>query len=218
MFLCWFRFVRNLRTNKEGWIPAANLLTLIGESKSSQSLSSSGNTTSHVSSTTLQIPVMKSSFHEWVFSHRRQWVWKPQHILQLQRNLHKLLRHQSLKPLLQRLVAAPTQCTFYWSSSSLCTVFNLVTRERNWSLRWICAIQDILYRASHFLNLLSFIRERKNVIKCLLFPMEILLYFESISVMLFVSRLHPFPQRLKEKRALGRVGINIRAACGFKSL
>ncbi|XP_016381585.1 guanine nucleotide exchange factor DBS-like [Sinocyclocheilus rhinocerous] len=36
---CWF--VRNLRTNKEGWIPAANLLTLIGESKSSQSLSSS---------------------------------------------------------------------------------------------------------------------------------------------------------------------------------
>ncbi|XP_073699406.1 guanine nucleotide exchange factor DBS isoform X7 [Garra rufa] len=34
-------FVRNLRTNKEGWVPAANLLTLIGESKSSQSLSSS---------------------------------------------------------------------------------------------------------------------------------------------------------------------------------
>ncbi|KTF87741.1 hypothetical protein cypCar_00012992, partial [Cyprinus carpio] len=33
-------FVRNLRTNKEGWVPAANLLTLIGESKSSQSLSS----------------------------------------------------------------------------------------------------------------------------------------------------------------------------------
>uniref|UniRef100_A0A8C2PWA2 Mcf.2 cell line derived transforming sequence-like a n=1 Tax=Cyprinus carpio TaxID=7962 RepID=A0A8C2PWA2_CYPCA len=37
-------FVRNLRTNKEGWVPAANLLTLIGESKSSQSLSSLGNT------------------------------------------------------------------------------------------------------------------------------------------------------------------------------
>ncbi|XP_016346539.1 guanine nucleotide exchange factor DBS-like isoform X5 [Sinocyclocheilus anshuiensis] len=34
-------FVRNLRTNKEGWVTAANLLTLIGESKSSQSLSSS---------------------------------------------------------------------------------------------------------------------------------------------------------------------------------
>ncbi|XP_039543730.1 guanine nucleotide exchange factor DBS isoform X9 [Pimephales promelas] len=34
-------FVRNLRTNKEGWVPAANLLTLIRQSKSSQSLSSS---------------------------------------------------------------------------------------------------------------------------------------------------------------------------------
>ncbi|XP_067259050.1 guanine nucleotide exchange factor DBS isoform X11 [Chanodichthys erythropterus] len=34
-------FVRNLRSNKEGWVPAANLLTLIRESKSSQSLSSS---------------------------------------------------------------------------------------------------------------------------------------------------------------------------------
>ncbi|XP_059408685.1 guanine nucleotide exchange factor DBS-like isoform X5 [Carassius carassius] len=34
-------FVHNLRTNKEGWVPAANLLTLIGESKSSQSLYSS---------------------------------------------------------------------------------------------------------------------------------------------------------------------------------
>ncbi|XP_077102418.1 guanine nucleotide exchange factor DBS isoform X13 [Siphateles boraxobius] len=34
-------FVRNLRTTKEGWVSAANLLTLIRESKSSQSLSSS---------------------------------------------------------------------------------------------------------------------------------------------------------------------------------
>ncbi|XP_051983069.1 guanine nucleotide exchange factor DBS isoform X2 [Xyrauchen texanus] len=34
-------FVRNLRTNKEGWVPATNILTLITESKSSQSLSSS---------------------------------------------------------------------------------------------------------------------------------------------------------------------------------
>ncbi|KAJ8397932.1 hypothetical protein AAFF_G00432790 [Aldrovandia affinis] len=34
-------FVRNLKTNKEGWVPAANLLTLIGGSMSSQSLSSS---------------------------------------------------------------------------------------------------------------------------------------------------------------------------------
>uniref|UniRef100_A0A667ZEV8 MCF.2 cell line derived transforming sequence like n=1 Tax=Myripristis murdjan TaxID=586833 RepID=A0A667ZEV8_9TELE len=35
-------FVRNLRTSKEGWVAAANLLTLIGESKSCQSLTSSG--------------------------------------------------------------------------------------------------------------------------------------------------------------------------------
>ncbi|XP_063068217.1 guanine nucleotide exchange factor DBS isoform X2 [Engraulis encrasicolus] len=34
-------FVKNLKTNREGWVPAANLLTLIGESKSSQSLTSS---------------------------------------------------------------------------------------------------------------------------------------------------------------------------------
>ncbi|XP_060754846.1 guanine nucleotide exchange factor DBS isoform X2 [Neoarius graeffei] len=33
--------VRNLNSNKEGWLPAANLLTLLGESKSSQSLTSS---------------------------------------------------------------------------------------------------------------------------------------------------------------------------------
>uniref|UniRef100_A0A8C2HFR7 Mcf.2 cell line derived transforming sequence-like a n=1 Tax=Cyprinus carpio TaxID=7962 RepID=A0A8C2HFR7_CYPCA len=46
-------FVCNLRTNKEGWVPAANLLTLIGESKSSQSLSSSGNTAFCFSSTAL---------------------------------------------------------------------------------------------------------------------------------------------------------------------
>ncbi|XP_062865453.1 guanine nucleotide exchange factor DBS isoform X3 [Trichomycterus rosablanca] len=34
-------FVRNLNNSQEGWVPAANLLTLIGESKSSQSLTSS---------------------------------------------------------------------------------------------------------------------------------------------------------------------------------
>lgn len=34
-------FVKNLRSSKEGWVPAANLLSLISESKSSQSLSSS---------------------------------------------------------------------------------------------------------------------------------------------------------------------------------
>ncbi|CAJ1086946.1 guanine nucleotide exchange factor DBS isoform X2 [Xyrichtys novacula] len=34
-------FVKNLRTSKDGWVAAANLLSLISESKSSQSLSSS---------------------------------------------------------------------------------------------------------------------------------------------------------------------------------
>ncbi|XP_069019973.1 guanine nucleotide exchange factor DBS isoform X2 [Embiotoca jacksoni] len=34
-------FVRNLRSSKEGWVAAANLLSLLSESKSSQSLSSS---------------------------------------------------------------------------------------------------------------------------------------------------------------------------------
>lgn len=34
-------FVRNLSTSKEGWIAAANLITLIGKSKSCQSLTSS---------------------------------------------------------------------------------------------------------------------------------------------------------------------------------
>lgn len=34
--------MRNLNTSKEGWIPAANLIKLIGKSKSCQSLTSSG--------------------------------------------------------------------------------------------------------------------------------------------------------------------------------
>lgn len=34
-------FVRNLSSSKEGWIAAANLITLIGKSKSCQSLTSS---------------------------------------------------------------------------------------------------------------------------------------------------------------------------------
>uniref|UniRef100_A0A4W3I2P8 Guanine nucleotide exchange factor DBS n=1 Tax=Callorhinchus milii TaxID=7868 RepID=A0A4W3I2P8_CALMI len=38
-------FVKNLNTNKEGWVPAANLQTLIGDSKSFQSISSSGEKT-----------------------------------------------------------------------------------------------------------------------------------------------------------------------------
>lgn len=36
------RFVKNLCSGKDGWVAAANLLSLISESKSSQSLSSSG--------------------------------------------------------------------------------------------------------------------------------------------------------------------------------
>ena len=36
------RFVQNLKTSKEGWVAAANLLTLIGPSQSCQSLTSSG--------------------------------------------------------------------------------------------------------------------------------------------------------------------------------
>uniref|UniRef100_A0A6Q2YFR7 Mcf.2 cell line derived transforming sequence-like a n=1 Tax=Esox lucius TaxID=8010 RepID=A0A6Q2YFR7_ESOLU len=43
-------FVRNLRSSKDGWVAAANLLTLITESKSSQSLSSSeGSVTGNLS-------------------------------------------------------------------------------------------------------------------------------------------------------------------------
>lgn len=39
---CSYRYVKNLTTGREGWIPANNLLMLIGNSKSAQSLSSSG--------------------------------------------------------------------------------------------------------------------------------------------------------------------------------
>uniref|UniRef100_A0A673WZC6 MCF.2 cell line derived transforming sequence like n=1 Tax=Salmo trutta TaxID=8032 RepID=A0A673WZC6_SALTR len=46
VFLCWCRFVKNLKTKQEGWVTAANILTLIGESKSCQSLTSSGKTPS----------------------------------------------------------------------------------------------------------------------------------------------------------------------------
>lgn len=40
--MIFFRFVKNLSSGKEGWIPANNLLMLIGNSNSAQSLSSSG--------------------------------------------------------------------------------------------------------------------------------------------------------------------------------
>ncbi|CDQ84344.1 unnamed protein product [Oncorhynchus mykiss] len=39
-------FVKNLKTKQEGWVAAANLYTLIGESTSCQSLTSSGTTSS----------------------------------------------------------------------------------------------------------------------------------------------------------------------------
>uniref|UniRef100_A0A3Q1GU40 MCF.2 cell line derived transforming sequence like n=1 Tax=Acanthochromis polyacanthus TaxID=80966 RepID=A0A3Q1GU40_9TELE len=42
-------FVRNLNTSKEGWIAAAHLITLIGKSKSCQSLTSSGSGSGNLS-------------------------------------------------------------------------------------------------------------------------------------------------------------------------
>ncbi|XP_078030718.1 guanine nucleotide exchange factor DBS isoform X6 [Epinephelus lanceolatus] len=42
-------FVRNLSSSKEGWIAAANLITLIGKSKSCQSLTSSGSGSGNLS-------------------------------------------------------------------------------------------------------------------------------------------------------------------------
>lgn len=111
-------------------------------------------------------------------------------------------------PLLQRLVAAPTQCTFYWSSSSLCTVFNLLSRERNRPLRSMCAIQDILYRASPFLNL------RKREGKMSAVPIHILIDFKKIwcDAVRFASACISS----KRKGVFGRVGINIKVACGLK--
>ena len=44
--MCFCRFVKNLKTKQEGWVAAVNILTLIGESKSCQSLTSSGKTPS----------------------------------------------------------------------------------------------------------------------------------------------------------------------------
>lgn len=41
------RLVRNLSTSKEGTMAAANLMSLIGKSKSCQSLTSSGNPLGH---------------------------------------------------------------------------------------------------------------------------------------------------------------------------
>uniref|UniRef100_A0A8C5TFQ4 MCF.2 cell line derived transforming sequence like n=1 Tax=Malurus cyaneus samueli TaxID=2593467 RepID=A0A8C5TFQ4_9PASS len=55
-------FVKNLSTGREGWIPASNLLTLIGNSKSAQSLSSSGKLfILNVMIVSLNIPIIKES-------------------------------------------------------------------------------------------------------------------------------------------------------------
>ncbi|XP_029924697.1 guanine nucleotide exchange factor DBS isoform X1 [Myripristis murdjan] len=57
-------FVKNLRTTKEGWVAAANLLTLISESKSSQSLSSSDGSVSGNLSTSSSCSETYTSFSD----------------------------------------------------------------------------------------------------------------------------------------------------------
>ncbi|XP_068612646.1 guanine nucleotide exchange factor DBS [Brachionichthys hirsutus] len=57
-------FVRNLRSSKEGWVAAANLLGLISESKSSQSLSSSDGSVSGNLSTSSSCSDTYTSFSD----------------------------------------------------------------------------------------------------------------------------------------------------------
>uniref|UniRef100_A0A665U0X6 Guanine nucleotide exchange factor DBS-like n=1 Tax=Echeneis naucrates TaxID=173247 RepID=A0A665U0X6_ECHNA len=57
-------FVRNLRSSKEGWVAAANLLSLISESKSSQSLSSSDSSVSGNLSTSSSCSETYTSFSD----------------------------------------------------------------------------------------------------------------------------------------------------------
>ncbi|GLD63326.1 guanine nucleotide exchange factor DBS-like isoform X8 [Lates japonicus] len=57
-------FVRNLRSSKEGWVAAANLLSLISESKSSQSLSSSDGSVSGNLSTSSSCSETYTSFSD----------------------------------------------------------------------------------------------------------------------------------------------------------
>ncbi|KAM9327952.1 guanine nucleotide exchange factor DBS isoform 2-T2 [Pholidichthys leucotaenia] len=57
-------FVRNLRNSKEGWVAAANLLSLISESKSSQSLSSSDGSVSGNLSTSSSCSETYTSFSD----------------------------------------------------------------------------------------------------------------------------------------------------------
>ncbi|XP_056287611.1 guanine nucleotide exchange factor DBS isoform X16 [Pseudoliparis swirei] len=57
-------FVKNLRSGKEGWVAAANLLTLLSESKSSQSLSSSDGSVSGNLSTSSSCSETYTSFSD----------------------------------------------------------------------------------------------------------------------------------------------------------
>ncbi|KAM4711179.1 guanine nucleotide exchange factor DBS isoform 3-T3 [Anableps anableps] len=57
-------FVKNLRSGKEGWVAAANLLSLISESKSSQSLSSSDGSVSGNLSTSSSCSETYTSFSD----------------------------------------------------------------------------------------------------------------------------------------------------------
>ncbi|XP_077456243.1 guanine nucleotide exchange factor DBS isoform X2 [Stigmatopora argus] len=57
-------FVKNLRSNKEGWMAQANLLTLISESRSSQSLSSSDDSVSGNVSTSSSCSETYTSFSD----------------------------------------------------------------------------------------------------------------------------------------------------------
>lgn len=84
--------MKNLRSGKEGWVAAANLLSLISESKSSQSLSSSG-------WLPFLVFTLCCDYKQKLIAHlscRWQRLWEPKHLFQLQRDLHQLLRHQTL--------------------------------------------------------------------------------------------------------------------------
>uniref|UniRef100_A0A8C5HWW8 Guanine nucleotide exchange factor DBS-like n=1 Tax=Gouania willdenowi TaxID=441366 RepID=A0A8C5HWW8_GOUWI len=88
-------FVKNLRSSKEGWVAATNLLSLISESKSSQSLSSSGGRSMTLSPYFSSLCVCMCVFLFltlfYTLSCRWQRLWEHQHFLQLQRDLHQLL-------------------------------------------------------------------------------------------------------------------------------
>lgn len=61
-------------------------------------------------------------------SNRRQWLWKPQHIIQLQRDLHKLLWHQTLN-LLSTLSVIYLPSSMLASRGYLCCNANTTTHK-----------------------------------------------------------------------------------------